>query len=284
MVGQFEGADPDELDRTAGRLAQLSSQVDTCVGQVNGVVGGVQWLGHTGDHFRHSWNGSLSPRLRECAHALRDMSDTLRRNAAEQRQASGLGGSSGGMRSFAGVPGTGGSGGGLNGFLDGIGMSAGDVKKLLDGASDVFAVPDLFGTLATLGLTGGAGFASFVSQANHAMDLPGLKQLGSGVSGLASMVDAAVEGFTIGTDLAQGDYVGALGHTLSVSGTILKAGGPETYLPGVAASIWGSVVEDAQQIDWHQPLSWSDIVQYGPSSVVESVPKLVDQVFHALIP
>lgn len=83
------GADADALDRAATRVGEarrdlLGSQV-----RLTRAIHAAPWIGPSADHFRQSWESEHRRHLSEASLFLEKAVDELRRNAHEQRIASG---------------------------------------------------------------------------------------------------------------------------------------------------------------------------------------------------
>jgi hypothetical protein len=262
-MGIFEGADPDALDRLADGFERSADQLAAAVRAVGGLVDRVYWLGQTGEHFRHDWQTRLASQLREAAAGLTGAGATLRRNAAEQRAASGAGGGS--QTGFAGP---------LGSAMDVSGM-----REPLDRLSRIVGVPDTLGKWDKLlrleGVRGGPLL--------HALD--GVGRLGNTPIGelLLKGVAAPISHFTTGFDIASdgGAVADAVSQHRYLDGTEAAMDGaaaalkdapyPTAYLAGVTVDIWKNVVHDARQVDWAHLPTMSDIKEYGWSSLQEAI-------------
>lgn len=119
-MSEFLGADVADLrdfaktmDQASHSLAQQAQSLHAAINQTRG------WRGPDADRFRQVWSTSHRPALASTARTLQDVSDLLRKNAAEQEQASSVASLSGG------------SGGGPGGS-SGLGTDPGQVDTVKD--------------------------------------------------------------------------------------------------------------------------------------------------------
>ena len=89
------GADPEQLDDLSRCFNSLAERLDTVSSQLGVAIGRTAWHGHDADQFRGDWSRHFAPTLGRVAWAMRAEADVLRRNADEQRHASGSAGSVG---------------------------------------------------------------------------------------------------------------------------------------------------------------------------------------------
>ena len=82
------GADVDALEAAASQLDQAADQLDRSAGQLTSGLGAVRWLGAVAVSFSDIWNSRHRPGLATTAGFLRDNAQVLRKQAAEQRNAS----------------------------------------------------------------------------------------------------------------------------------------------------------------------------------------------------
>jgi hypothetical protein len=106
-------------------------------------------------------------------------------------------------------------------------------------------------TLDALGVSG----AAFTLLPQLSSKFP---RIAGGVGAAGDKVDdakLAVDGYRIGSDVAQGHYVEAAGAGYDATADALKASHkPLPYLIGANMSIWKSVYQDSQQVDWTMPM------------------------------
>jgi hypothetical protein len=246
-VGQFSGADPDELERIGGQFGQLAAQLDGTVGQVTHLIDGAYWLGASGDHFRGDWHSSLAARLHAAAAGLRGAAETLTRNAGEQRIASGSSGTS-----TPGAP-----------LWSAV---RGPLSMTYHVGEKVIGLPGTFDAWAKSfpRLRDSAHFTALHSETTA--------RLGrfSGIADGLAWLGAGVDTVQAAQDVRRGDYVGAAQHGLAATGDVLKTN-DVTYPFGVLASLSSHIVEDAQQVDWAHLPSAGDWIQYGPEAVRDAI-------------
>lgn len=93
------GANPDELERMATRLATEARRLEQLGAQLNRQLGAAPWRGAGADRFRAQWKTAHLRHINEAAGFLKHGSDVLVHNARQQREASDAStGSSGGGR------------------------------------------------------------------------------------------------------------------------------------------------------------------------------------------
>jgi uncharacterized protein YukE len=102
-VGQFSGADPDQLDQLGGVMGGAADRLDAIRQQISARLAMSPWEGTDAAEFRDEWDQHLQGVLNMAASTARDGANTVCRNADQQRQASGI--------SAGGASGPGGSGG-----------------------------------------------------------------------------------------------------------------------------------------------------------------------------
>jgi WXG100 family type VII secretion target len=82
------GADVEELDRLARKFDEEAQQISQATQQISSQVQSTWWEGPDSDRFKNEWNGQYAAQLRRIAEALREVGQTVRRQAAQQRQTS----------------------------------------------------------------------------------------------------------------------------------------------------------------------------------------------------
>jgi len=113
-MGQMYGASPDQLDGLGSHMTHAADRLDTIRSEVAALLRHSHWEGGDADYFRGQWNYRLSAQLLSVAILAREGAITVRANAQQQRDASGVGGSYGGYR--LGTPGSSTRGNVNNGF------------------------------------------------------------------------------------------------------------------------------------------------------------------------
>lgn len=83
------GADPGQLEELARQVLAMAGTLGRAQSSLNGQLRHAPWRGAAADRFRQDWAARYSPAMLRAAAALRDAEATLRRNAQEQRVASG---------------------------------------------------------------------------------------------------------------------------------------------------------------------------------------------------
>jgi WXG100 family type VII secretion target len=82
------GADPEQLDQLSRKFEQEAQQISQATQQISSQVQSTWWEGPDSDRFKNEWNGQYAAQLRRIAEALREVGQTVRRQAAQQRQTS----------------------------------------------------------------------------------------------------------------------------------------------------------------------------------------------------
>jgi hypothetical protein len=85
-------------------------------------------------------------------------------------------------------------------------------------------------------------------------------------------IDVLHDGADLRDHLRDGDYLGALADGKDFAASTLKTfGGPVSYLAGYGISVWSDVFTEARKIDWGQPMSANDWVEYGPEAFKDAL-------------
>src|SRR4051812_46457234 len=84
----FYGADVDALDALGLKMAGAADQLEGIQLAVRSLLYTVPWTGDDAEGFRSDWDGVHTARIKAAVELLRTGADALKRNAAEQRQAS----------------------------------------------------------------------------------------------------------------------------------------------------------------------------------------------------
>lgn len=82
------GANADELLRVAARLEEQSRRIDAAERMLTNRLRSAPWEGPASDRYRSRWEGADRKQLRDASGFLRDAAVELRRNAAQQSEAS----------------------------------------------------------------------------------------------------------------------------------------------------------------------------------------------------
>ena len=96
MIG-FSGADVDQVEALARRLEQASNRLDAITAQASFALMTASWTGADIDQVRSTWNGRTKPNLAAASRSLDGLSLDLKRQAEQQRSASGGGSGLGGI-------------------------------------------------------------------------------------------------------------------------------------------------------------------------------------------
>ena len=90
MCAAMIGADPEALDQLAASFERQARTLDGTAQRVRSQIHASPWQGGAANRFRTDWDNTHMPRLRQTAGSLRTAASALRREAADQRRASGL--------------------------------------------------------------------------------------------------------------------------------------------------------------------------------------------------
>lgn len=131
-MATLSGADADALDAAANELHKAAERLRSGRARVERPLHAAPWNGRGADAFRHEWSTNRRAEIMAAASFLDGAVQTLRRNADEQRRASGVGAGSGSA--------------GAEGAQSRSLMSAVDGNKLLNSFFDLLdifkALPD----------------------------------------------------------------------------------------------------------------------------------------------
>lgn len=84
----FLGQDVDQVKQLANQLNSKASDIDGLISQLRSAVTNVNWQGNDAKQFKSDWQSNHEPQLKKVADALRNASQSAKRNAAEQEQTS----------------------------------------------------------------------------------------------------------------------------------------------------------------------------------------------------
>lgn len=87
-MGQFFGADPDQLDGLARQMGNAGDRLESIRQQITFWLDSSPWDGSDAEDFRHSWQHGLQNALHAAAAMAREGAEAVRRNAQQQRDAS----------------------------------------------------------------------------------------------------------------------------------------------------------------------------------------------------
>ncbi len=86
------GADPEALDQLAAQLGNWATSLAQQKALLEAHLHSAPWHGQDADEFRLAWHNRLSPTIAVAVGALHNAQTSLRQNAAQQREASGVSG------------------------------------------------------------------------------------------------------------------------------------------------------------------------------------------------
>lgn len=92
LSGGFVGSDPEELDRLARVFERQADEMREILSSSTWALRTAAWTGNRIEHIRSEWNRESRPALMSAAGECDFLARELRRNAEEQRRASGAGG------------------------------------------------------------------------------------------------------------------------------------------------------------------------------------------------
>ena len=84
------GADPVQLDTLGARMSTAAERLESIRTGIGALLAHSHWDGRDADDFRNLWHHQLAPRLHNAAAMTRAGATTLRTNAQQQRDASGV--------------------------------------------------------------------------------------------------------------------------------------------------------------------------------------------------
>lgn len=85
------GADPVQLDALGIKMTVAADRLESIRTGIGALLAHSHWEGRDADDFRHLWHHQLAPRLHNAAVTTRAGATTVRANAQQQRDASGVG-------------------------------------------------------------------------------------------------------------------------------------------------------------------------------------------------
>jgi hypothetical protein len=248
MAG-FVGADIDQLTALAGAFERRSDAFNRIAGAANSALMVAEWTGADVDRVRSEWNSQARPAIQRVASELSALAVELRRQAEQQREASG-----------GAVP------GGIVGMLpwlpDWFGPRFGPGippwllpewtdPRLPDFGDPGFTLPrlpDLFdrvpGLVSDIWGRLGEGIDS---------NIPGIPWSWGDVGQFVPIADDALNIRDYVDRISQGEVpvheiIGDIGGAMRSEG--VHRVNPALYLGGAAVGIWDDVIEQAQQTDW----------------------------------
>lgn len=84
----FFGQDIEQVRQLGTQLDSKASDIETAISQLTSAVQSVQWEGPDAKRFKSDWTSTHVPKLRQVIQALRDASQSAKRNADQQQQTS----------------------------------------------------------------------------------------------------------------------------------------------------------------------------------------------------
>ncbi len=82
------GQDIAEVNKLATQLNSKAEEIQQIVTQLSSAVSSVQWMGPDADRFRSDWSSQHTAKLKAVVSALQAASQSAKKNAQEQQQAS----------------------------------------------------------------------------------------------------------------------------------------------------------------------------------------------------
>lgn len=82
------GQDIAEVNKLATQLNSKAEEIQQIVTQLSSAVNSVQWMGPDADRFRSDWSSQHTAKLKAVVSALQAASQSAKKNAQEQQQAS----------------------------------------------------------------------------------------------------------------------------------------------------------------------------------------------------
>jgi uncharacterized protein YukE len=286
-MASMYGADVQQLTDLANAVDQAANQLTSTRQSVNGKVQQSAWVGPVADKFRSTWSSSGNSQVAAAAQLLSDASTSLRRNAAEQTQASSASGTFGAV-SLGGSSGGGGGGGGGGGDIG----EGGSWFENIDGgvssaerAKDLLDFPELYSHGWALFNTSGWSSASafedaadwgiaqgpkWIGAVGDFMSTPGIEQAGSvlGVVGAGFAVANAVVTWTDPKSTAWNKTESTVTAALTVGALIP---GPQEPFVAAAAGLW---VAGTWIYDNHEAIgAWADSAAQNVGNFTQTVAK-----------
>ncbi|OBF29131.1 WXG100 family type VII secretion target [Mycobacterium sp. ACS4331] len=84
----FIGQDVEQVQRLATQLNSKAGDIENVISQLSSAVNSVEWKGQDAERFKSDWQSQHLPQLKKVVEALKNASQTAKRNAAEQQQTS----------------------------------------------------------------------------------------------------------------------------------------------------------------------------------------------------
>ncbi len=221
-MAAFEGLDVEAVQAQGAHLKAQASHLDGIIHAVSALVSNADavWAGHDSTVFAGAWHQQHRPALVAASAAVAGLGQSAINNATDQATTSA---SSGSGLAASVAPGSSWQGG------KDAGIAALDALGVYGAATTL--LPNLMSKFP--------GIAGKLDVAGHIVDDANL----------------GVDGYRLGQDVAEGHYVQAAGEGYDAVADGLKtAHTPVPYLIGVNMSVWKSVYQDSQQVDWSMPM------------------------------
>ncbi len=87
--GGFHGANPEQLDALARLFEESADRISSLVGSVRALAQEARWTGAAAERFHREVSADLGGAASRASELVRAAGEDIRRNAAEQREASG---------------------------------------------------------------------------------------------------------------------------------------------------------------------------------------------------
>lgn len=248
-MANMYGADVQQLTNLASAIDQAASQLNTTRQSVGAKVQQSAWVGPVADRFRSDWSSTNNSKVASAAQLLTEAAVTLRKNAAEQTQAS---------AAFGGSP----------TFISGLGGGAAPISSTVSG-SDAITAPALLGEEEKL-----------LNQT-----IPGFpwtyNQIGSLVPGAATALDVV----SISNSMAQG-HVPYSQMVDVTAGALRGTKFLPAYVAGVALGMGNTVWQEAQAANFNLPQVATDFsyIQQNPADALQAAGQAIATQLPAEIP
>jgi uncharacterized protein YukE len=88
MTSGFSGMVVQDVRNLAQQLKTHAETIQQLMGQLDGAVNGVTWMGHDADMFKHQWWPQHRQQLQQVVQGLHDFSQSASNNAQAQEDTS----------------------------------------------------------------------------------------------------------------------------------------------------------------------------------------------------
>ncbi len=82
------GQDIEQVQKLATQLNSKAEEIQQVMSQLTSAISSVQWMGPDADRFRSDWSSQHTAKLKAVVSALQAASQSAKKNAQEQQQAS----------------------------------------------------------------------------------------------------------------------------------------------------------------------------------------------------